>query len=132
MPLPCALPRTVLNLVAVLAISGLAAAPAAAQIGAAPRSPGGTRVPTLQETMANNLRATTSEQQEFLRRVDQATDEQRLSPQLVLAVMRYSQRRNSAYPFPYFERAIRFEAAKRNVYLPPVAVIASTALPRHR
>lgn len=124
--------RFALPLAAVLVLFSVAATDASAQIVAAPRTPGGTRVATLQETMVNNLRATTEGQREFVRRVDLATVENRLSPQLVVAVMRYAQRRNPEYPFPYFERAMRYEASKRGVYLPPVGIVASTALPRFR
>ncbi|WP_164100742.1 hypothetical protein [Candidatus Laterigemmans baculatus] len=101
----------------------------APEVGSDVPAPGGVRLPTLRQTLTNNLRATAFEQQEFLRRVEVSVDHGQLDRRLVLALMRYSQRRNPGYPFPYFERALRFEAAKRGVHLPSVAVIASTALP---
>lgn len=102
------------------------AATANAQIGP-PSSPvGGTRVPTLQEVLVNNLRATLPEQQQFLNFVVQKSNDGKLDKGLVLALMRYSQRRNQQFPFPYFERAMRQQAAKRGVTLPAVATIVSS------
>lgn len=126
------MPRTVLAFAASLALLFATAATAQAQIASAPGPAGGTRIPTLRETLNNNLRATTREQQEFVRRVEKLVGEQQLDARLVFAIMRYSQRRSPGYPFPYFERAMRYEASKRGVHLPPVAVIASTALPHRR
>lgn len=97
-----------------------------AQIGSFRSQSGGTKVPTLNEMLVNNLRATLPEQQEFLRNVVQKTEQGKLESGLVLAVMRYSQRRNERFPFPFFERAIRYQASKQGVALPSVATIVSS------
>lgn len=121
-----------LRLVATVISVAAAAASCQAQITAPTTPVGGTRVATFQEVLVTNLRAVRSEQQEFLLCVDRVVTAGKLDPALAMAIMRYSQRRNPAYPFPYFERAMRYEAAKRGVYLPAVAVIASTAAPHRR
>ena len=78
----------------------------------------GSRTSTLQDTLVNNLHATLPEQRQFLQVVRTKVDEGKLELRLVLAVMRYSQRRHNQFPFPYFERAMRYQAAKEGVSLP--------------
>lgn len=124
--------RIALHLVATIILFAAATDTCQGQMIAPPAASDGTRVATLQEVLVTNLRATRSEQREFLRRVDRAVSERRIDASLVIAVMRHSQRRNPPYPFPYFERAVRYEASKRGLNLPAVAVIASTAVPRSR
>lgn len=123
--------RIALHIATVMSFAAVTAT-CPAQITPPPAVSGGTRVATLQEVLVANLRATRSEQQEFLRRVDRSVAERKIDASLVMAVMHYSKRRNPAYPFPYFERALRYEASKRGVRLPAVAVIASTAAPPPR
>lgn len=79
-----------------------------------------TSVATLGDQLVNRLRATTPERQSFVLEVVRRTEIGELDVGLVLAVQRYAIRRNRQFPFPFFERAIRFEAAKRNVTLPSV------------
>jgi hypothetical protein len=38
----------------------------------------------------------------------------------------YAVRRNRYFPFPFFERAMQFEAAKRKIALPAVERFATT------
>lgn len=83
-------------------------------------------VASLEEQLINRLRATTDQQKGFLRRVSVLVREGKLEQRLVVAVYRYSLKRNSVFPFPFFERAMRFEARKRGVDLPPVQLIAVT------
>ena len=85
-----------------------------------------TKTPTLEELLINELRATREDQQEFIRFLVEKVDDDDLERRLVLAVERYSIRRNRFYPFPYFERAMRVEAAKRRVILPSVQAFATT------
>ena len=89
-------------------------------------SQGGTRVPTLNETLVNSLKATLPEQQKFIKNVVEKTDEGKLDKALVFAVMRYAQRRNAQFPFPFFEKAIRYQASKKGVALPAVATIVTS------
>lgn len=77
-------------------------------------------VATLQDQLVNRLRATTPERRAFIGEVLKKVDEGKLDRKLVLAVQRYAVRKNPQFPFPYFERAIRFLAEKRGVSLPQV------------
>lgn len=87
---------------------------------------GESSVATLEEQLTNRLRATTDQQKGFLRRVSVLVEQGKLEQRLVVAVYRYALKRNSVFPFPFFERAMRFEAGKRGVDLPPVQLIAVT------
>lgn len=99
---------------------------AKAQIAPPSTQVGGNQVATLKEILVNNLRATLPEQQQFLDAVVTKTNEGKLEKGLVFAVMRYSQRKNERFPFPFFERAMRHQATKRGVTLPSVAVIVTS------
>ena len=83
---------------------------------------------TLRDQLINRLRATTPERQAFIDHVIKQVTEQKLDLRLVIAVERYSIRRNRAFPFPFFERAIRIEAAKRGVALPAVQTFIGTQI----
>jgi hypothetical protein len=82
------------------------------------------RSATLEEQLINQLRATTEERKAYVRVVVQHTNTGALDPRLVIAIQRYASRRNPQFPFPYFERAMRFEAEKRGIDLPPVQLLA--------
>lgn len=84
------------------------------------------RTATLEEQLINELRATKDDQKAFIRYVVKKVNSRDLERRLVLAVERYAIRRNRFFPFPYFERAIRFEAAKRKVILPAVQTFATS------
>ncbi|MEM1070685.1 MAG: hypothetical protein AAGG48_27595 [Planctomycetota bacterium] len=84
------------------------------------------RKATLEEQLTNRLRATRDDQKAYIRFVVKRVEEGDLEKRLVLAVEKYSIRRNRYFPFPFFERAIRFEAAKRSVLLPSVQTFATT------
>lgn len=77
-------------------------------------------VASLSDQLANRLKATTAGRQAFVREVVRRTEIGQLDPRLVLAVQRYAIRRNPEFPFPFFERALRFQAAKLRVTLPEV------------
>ena len=103
--------------------------PAHAQI-TAPRSlsAGTNRLATLEEQLTNRLRATRQDQIGYVKYVVEQVRVGKLDTKLVVAVERYALRRNPQYPFPYFERALRFEAGKRGVPLPTVKQFASTKI----
>lgn len=103
-----------------------------AQIGIPTIQPTGSRTSSLQDVLVNNLRATLPEQKEFLRRVQLEVTRGTIDRKLVLAVMRYAQRRHSTFPFPFFERAMRFQASKQGVDLPNMFQILSTRSPTSR
>lgn len=121
------LPRHRWLLVLLFGVLAWPSGSASAQI-TAPRgfSDGPGSVASLEEQLINRLRATTDQQKGFLRRVSVVVEEGKLEQRLVVAVYRYSLKRNPIYPFPFFERAMRFEARKRGVNLPPVQLIAVT------
>ncbi len=118
----------VIALFASLAISGSANA----QI-TAPKSsavpPG--RYATLEEQLINRLHATANEQKAYLQYLVKLVRAGKLETRLVLAIERKSLRRNRRFPFPFFERAMRYEAAKRQVKLPLVQkFVTATPSPR--
>ncbi len=96
----------------------LSANQADAQI-TAPRVLSGSQqqVATLQEQLNNQLRATTEQQRAYVAYLVQQVRKGRLDLRLLIAVKKKAVLKNRYYPFPFFERAIRFEAAKRNVTL---------------
>ncbi len=81
---------------------------------------------TLEEQLMNRLKATRDDQRAYVRHVVALTKAGKLDRKLVVAVERYALRRNPQYPFPFFERALKYEAAKRRVHLPTVKNFAST------
>ena len=81
---------------------------------------------TLEEQLMNRLKATRDDQRAYVRHVVALTKAGKLDRKLVIAVERYALRRNAKYPFPFFERALKYEAAKRRVQLPTVKNFAST------
>lgn len=129
-PLATSLRRALLVWGASFAVA-LFAASASAQITPSRSLSGGTApVATLDEQLINQLRATTDAQAEYIRMVVKLVDEKKLESRLVIAVERYAIRRNPRYPFPYFERALRYESAKRGVDLVPLRHYQSTAQAR--
>ena len=71
------------------------------------------------------LKATTEEQKSYVRVVAKLTELKRLDKGLVLAMERYAGRKNPQFPLPVFERAMRFEAAKRGVPIPTIKEIVA-------
>ncbi|WP_442510732.1 hypothetical protein SH528x_002374 [Novipirellula sp. SH528] len=81
---------------------------------------------TLEEQLTNRLRATSEDQRAYIRFVVLKVKEGKLDLRLVVAVERYALRRRPDFPFPFFERAMKVQAAKYNVVMPPVKSFAST------
>lgn len=115
---------------AMLALLVLASAAWAQLTG--PRAAGsrGTTVATLEEQLINQLRATTEERQQYIRLIAAKVEQGQLDRGRVLALQRYAIRKNAHFPFPYFERVMRFEAERSGVYLPPVRLLAGTGRER--
>ncbi len=84
------------------------------------------RLANLKEQLTNRLRATRNDQKAFINHAVELVRQGRLNRSLVVALERYSLRRNSSYPFPFFERALRYESAKRGVAVPMVKQFATT------
>ncbi len=119
-------PRHLAAFAAFAAASGVAR-PADAQITIGPPASSGVyKTVPLEDQLINRLRATTGEQQAFIRYIASKVREGRLEPRLVLAVERYAIKRNRQLPFNFFERAIRFEASRRGVELPAVQTFVTT------
>jgi hypothetical protein len=83
------------------------------------------RTANLEEQLTNRLRAITVEQRNYIRFIIEQVELNKLDVKLVVAIERYALRRNPQFPFPFFERAIRYEAAKRGVSLPTVQQFSS-------
>lgn len=81
---------------------------------------------TLTEQLTNRLRATTEDKRAYIARIVQLVEAKKLDTRLVVAIERYALRRHPAFPFPYFERALKVEAAKRGVTVPTVREVMST------
>ncbi|MGB7324274.1 MAG: hypothetical protein WBD31_05345 [Rubripirellula sp.] len=85
----------------------------------------------LSDRLINQLRATRQDQRDYLALVIKKVENKELEARLVIAVQQYAMKRNAAFPFPYFERALQYEARKRGVILPSLQAFASTATPSH-
>ena len=70
------------------------------------------RYATLQDQLINRLRATREDQQAYINHVVEQVRLEKLQTSLVIAIERYAMRRNRHYPFPFFERALRYEASQ--------------------
>ncbi len=84
------------------------------------------RTANLTEQLVNRLRAFDEEKRSYVAMVVKKVDEGILDARLVIAVQSYAIQRNREFPFPYFERALRYEAGKRGVPLPTVRQYVST------
>lgn len=85
---------------------------------------------TLEELLVNRLRATSNEQKAYIKFLVKKVRAGKLDVKLVLAIQHKAVGKNQFMPFPYFERAMRHEAAKRKVILPPVKQFATTKIAR--
>ena len=113
----------------VVAITMSFSVPAAAQItGTRVLSAEQDRLATLQEQLVNRLRATRNDQKGYLSHVIRLVRQGKVDRGLVIALERYALRRNPSYPFPFFERAMKYECGKRGVSLPPVKQFANTRI----
>ncbi|WP_235033222.1 hypothetical protein [Rubripirellula obstinata] len=130
--------RAIVNLCirsSAIAFAGVLAVLVSTQSASAQITPGRTlsasRDPlaTLEEQLVNRLRATALDQRAYLKFVVKQVREGKLDIKLVVGIERYAIRRNPSLPFLYFERALRFEAGKRGVALPPVRQFATSVAP---
>lgn len=107
--------------------SGLTS-PASAQITTPTnRSYGGTQTVSLEDQLINRLKATTEDRQAYIRLIAQRVDAGIIDKGRVLAFERYAIRKNPHFPFPFFERAMRAEANRLDIYLPPVKLLAGVS-----
>ena len=84
------------------------------------------RFATLEEQLVNRLKATTRERRGYVAFIVSQVRTGRLDSRLVVALERYARRKNPQFPFPFFERALRHEAAKRGISLPRVQQFVTT------
>jgi hypothetical protein len=94
------------------------------------RSYGGTQTVSLEDQLINRLKATTEDRQAYIRLVVQQVDAGNIDKGRVLAFERYAIRKNPHFPFPFFERAMRAEADRLDIYLPPVKLLAGVSFQR--
>ena len=94
-----------------------------AQIPAPPTSVPLTRNATLSDFLVNRLRATTADQQDYVRQVVKLVEDGKLEKRLVLALERYASARNPYFPLPVYERALRFQGARLGVTVPTIQEI---------
>ena len=88
---------------------------------------GGTQTASLEDQLINRLKATTEDRQAYIRLVVQRVDAGIIDKGRVLAFERYAIRKNPHFPFPFFERAMRAEANRLDIYLPPVKLLAGVS-----
>ncbi len=86
------------------------------------------RTATLEDRLTNRLRATSDQQKAYIKFVVKQIRDEKLDTKLVVAIEQKAIARNRYFPFPFFERAMRYEAAKRNVILPPIQRFATTKI----
>ncbi|WP_146517283.1 hypothetical protein [Rubripirellula amarantea] len=97
-----------------------------AQITASQVSSGtGSRSATLEEQLVNRLRASAEDQRNYLKYVVKQVELGKIDVKLVVGIERYALRRNPSLPFPFFERAFRYEASRRGLTVPPVRQFAT-------
>lgn len=85
-------------------------------------------IATLEELLVNRLRATSDQQKAYIKFILTKVKAGKLDPKLVVALQRKAVARNRNLPFPAFERSLRYEAAKRNLILPPLQHFATTKI----
>jgi len=85
------------------------------------------RYASLEDQLINRLRAVTEQQQAYIRYVVRQVKEGKLEMKLVVAMERYSIRRRPDFPLPFFERAMRLQAARAGVNLPAIQSFVATA-----
>lgn len=112
--------RYVCLLFAFLVAGNASAQIVAPQVTVTPADPTG----LLKDQLINRLHATREDQRDYLNLVVEKVRAGELDAKLIVAVQRYAIKRHSSFPFPFFERALRFEAAKRGVALPTVDELA--------
>lgn len=115
-------------LVAILCIGSQVCNEAPAQITANSSGQSATMLtPTtsLYDFLVNRLRATSTDQRDYVREIVRLVDQKRLEKRLVLALERYARRKSPYFPLPVYERALRVEAAKRGVTVPLIREIVA-------
>lgn len=78
---------------------------------------GGSRVADLQEQLESGLKARRPPEFEFIAIVVKRVEERKLTSGEVKSVFQWARRKSKDFPFPYFERAMRIIAARKNVDL---------------
>ena len=101
-------------------LNGVASHEASAQSLLSQREVASVRVAKLQQQLTTRLRATSLEQQSYIRFVVGQVNQGKLPIELVVAAERYAIRRDSRFPLPTFEQIMRGLAMKQGVTLPPI------------
>ncbi len=77
----------------------------------------------LEDQLVAGLRATRPDQRAFLRKIAEHVEKGAMDKVRVNAIFDWSRKVNPKYPFPYFERAMRFDAKKTGLDLPDVMLV---------
>ncbi|TWU41550.1 hypothetical protein Q31b_29990 [Novipirellula aureliae] len=85
------------------------------------------RYASLEDQLINRLHAVTEQQQAYIRFVVRQVKEGKLEIKLVVAMERYAIRRRPDFPLPFFERAMRLQAARVGVSLPAIQSFVAPA-----
>ena len=80
-------------------------------------SPHSTNVADLQDQLESGLKARRPVEFAFIGRVIERVEARQLTVGEVTSVFQWARRKNKHIPFPYFQRAIRIIAARKNVEL---------------
>lgn len=72
-------------------------------------------VADLRRQLEDGLKARRLQDRAFIGRVVTAVQNNQLQERLVKSLMRWAQKKNARFPFPYFERAVTEEARKLGV-----------------
>lgn len=97
-----------------------AASPVSAQIPTLPSRVVISKDASLAEYLVNRLRATTDDQRDYVQQIVKLVEDGKLEKRLILALERYARRKSPYFPLPVYERALRYEAAKRGVTVPTI------------
>lgn len=80
---------------------------------------------SLSDFLISRLRATTTDQRDYVREIVKLVEQNKLEKRIVLALERYARRKSPYFPLPVYERALRVEAAKRGVAVPTIQEIVA-------
>ncbi|TWT79373.1 hypothetical protein CA13_07730 [Planctomycetes bacterium CA13] len=87
---------------------------------------GPNRYATLEDQLVNRLHATTDQQRAYLHYIVKQVKLGKLDIKLVVAMERYALRRRPDFPMPFFERAMKAQADKIGLALPPIQSFLTT------
>lgn len=82
-------------------------------------------IANLERQLTVRLKATTEDRKAYIRRLVRLVKDGKVELKLVLGLERVAIRRRAAFPFLFFEKAMKVEAGKRGVSVPTVKEYAA-------